>query len=111
MKDLILNFIKERNYVSFAELSRAIPGFSGEHRFYNKAFKNVVLWDGISEEGINALKWLLSESKIFVKEADINVYLADGDWLNYLPVARFAKSYKTIHWLPIVFSCNRSYAV
>jgi len=107
MKDQILQFIKKRDHVSFIELCKNIPGFEGNLQFVNKGLDNVILWDGVSDEGVNALKHLLSESKIFVKVVEPMVYLHDGlVSLNSYPIATVAKSHKVLHWLPIVFSCN-----
>ena len=106
MKDQILQFIKERDHVSFIELSNEIPGFAGDYEFYNLALENVVLWNGVSKEAVDALKYLLSNSLIFVQEVEPLVYLHDG-YLPTLPTATVAKSHKTAHWLPIVFSCKR----
>lgn len=106
MKEQILELVKERDNVSFAELSREVPGFSGNYVFSNLALKNIVLWDNISQEGVETMKELLSNSEIFIKETESLVYVNDG-FLSPYPIAAVAKSYKTTHWLPVVFSCNR----
>ncbi|MDP3010506.1 MAG: hypothetical protein Q8N30_15745 [Methylococcales bacterium] len=67
MKNQIFELIKKRDHVSFAELCRDIPDFSGEFIFYNSALENLILWDNISQEGVDAMKHLLSNSQIFIR--------------------------------------------
>jgi len=106
----ILRLIKDLDYVSFAEMSRHIPGFKGDCEMFltgshKAAFSNgsIVLWSGLSKEAIAAINSLVRHRKIRgVPAAARLVYMADGTMLRY-PLVKRAGVYKTPHWLPMVY--------
>jgi hypothetical protein len=106
----ILKLIKDLDYVSFAEMSRHIPGFKGDCEMFltgshKAAFSNgnIVLWSGLSKEAIAAINSLVRHRKIRgVPAATRLVYMADGNMLRY-PLVKRAGDYKTPHWLPMVY--------
>ncbi|MDD1608059.1 MAG: hypothetical protein LUQ18_06110, partial [Methylococcaceae bacterium] len=59
MKYQILKFIKERDHVSFQELTRAIKGFSGELPLPLPDYENIIVWHSLSQEAGKALIDLL----------------------------------------------------
>jgi hypothetical protein len=56
MADQILDLITRRQSVSFAELDRHIEGFKGGEYKLVLGERNIVLWQGITKAGINALQ-------------------------------------------------------
>ncbi len=101
MKQIILDYIKRRKHVSYAELSRDIEGFPGDYEDILK--QNLILWSGLSLEASIALSELVSENKITISPASPLVYLIDGISPG-LPVAKRVQDYKKRHWLPVTFS-------
>jgi hypothetical protein len=71
----------------------------------NEKYPNIVLWSGLSQEGLDSIQSLLKEKKIRFVEASVLTYFADGGALN-LPIAKRLTNYKKPHWLPV---CFRSY--
>lgn len=62
MKTKILNLLKEKGSGrSFVELSE-IDGFTGNNNFEIED-KNIILWQNISPEAINAINELIEEKK------------------------------------------------
>lgn len=102
LQQRVLKYIQEYGSVSFAELARHVEGFKGDYAFYSNKKKNIVLWDGLSEEAGQALEQLINSYKITMKPTMLLVYLIDGMFLGY-PIARRVRDYKKPHWLPIVF--------
>jgi hypothetical protein len=105
LKERILNLIRERDNVTFAELSR-LDGF--KHAVKGKGFcvsvenyPNIIYWLGMSEEAVDALCELREEKKIQHVPTTPITYLIDGETLR-LPLAKQARQYKDLHWLPVV---------
>jgi hypothetical protein len=86
IKSKILNMVLDRENVSFAELSRDIPGFKGDREITYESYSNIILWSEISETAINALKALLNDGSLFFRPTKYMTYLIDGTTLN-LPLA------------------------
>jgi hypothetical protein len=95
--------IYDRNGVTFVEL-KSISGFAGDLTLKLDG-KNIVLWDGISEEASKQIIDLWEQRKIIMEPASELIYLLDGGYLD-LPVARSDKKYKKAHWLPVVFNAQ-----
>ena len=102
MKTLIFNLIKEREHVSFAELSRLIPGFEGELAMHDSRFPNVILWPAVSDDGIASLGDLMHAGKIHMHPASQLVYFTEQKRPAF-PVARGFRQYKAPRWLPVTF--------
>jgi hypothetical protein len=107
MKTEILAYVKEHPGTSFVELQRVVPGFSGEKTLWSgEREDNILLWDSISQEGIEALQELMQSNDIEVRSSHFLVYMVDGILLN-LPIARRRVHYKKPHWLPATMSVPR----
>lgn len=103
LKPTLLAFL-ERGHVSFAELMKEVPGFSGGDFEYVLEFcENIILWGGMTEAGCEAIRELKVEGKIHFEPAGPLVYLIDGAALK-LPLVRRAVKYKKPHWLPVTIS-------
>jgi len=106
MAEKILELVTAYKHVTFAELDRKIEGFSGgnlELSIENEHASNVVLWQGVTEEGIKALEELRQARKIHQVSTIILTYLTDGKALR-LPLVKRLQHYKTPHWAPVCFN-------
>jgi len=94
--------ILQRDHVTFAELSR-LDGFSGDLQIWinHDRVSNVIIWSGISQEGVDALETIRQEGEYEMTPTPILTYLIDGAALN-LPIAKSARHYKKPHWSPTV---------
>lgn len=101
MKQIILDYIKRRGHVSYAELSRDIEGFNGD--FEDQLKPNLILWSGLSLEASIAIDELVKERAININAASALVYMIDGIMPN-LPIAKRVQAYKKPHWLPVTFN-------
>lgn len=105
LKSHVLARVKQFNYVSFAEL-RNFEGFAGG--MVMTAGVNVILWQEMSAEAIEAVKSLVDEGKvIMIPPSSTLVYAIDGMVLD-LPKAKFSggkpKEYKKPRWLPMLLA-------
>jgi len=98
LKTAILELLKEKgDGRSFAELS-GLPGFKGQLglEFGNS---NVFAWFHCSPEAVAAIKELLDEKKIILREALPVLYHVDGS-IPARPVGDPDRTYKKAHWWP-----------
>lgn len=105
MQEQIINYVRQRKDVSFAELCRDIPGFKGELTLTASQCENVILWAGMSAEAISTMAELEREEKIHFKSTPVLTYMIDGATLK-LPVAKALKNYKSPRWLPVIVTTN-----
>jgi len=92
----------KRDHVSFAELSR-IEGFRGscEIGFLDR---NILIWQSISREAIDIIRRIQVAHEVYlIPASSALIYIIDGVTLN-LPIAKRWQHYKTLHWLPTVFT-------
>lgn len=101
LKQQILDLINEKNNVSFVELEN-IPGFKGDYVW--DTHLNIILWQGISLEGIKCLQDLLIENKIDLADAGILTYIVDGKVLNVPLAKKCTRKYNKTHWFPVMFN-------
>ena len=88
--------------VSFIELCQRVEGFAGPHACTLNG--HVVLWQGVSDAGIEALSQLQANGQIAFVACSPLVYLIDGQMLR-LPIAkRRHHAYKRPHWYPVTLS-------
>lgn len=105
MHKKIMDLIDSRGSVSFVELDNEINGFSGgDLNLLYPHKKNVFIWFGMTEEGLEAIKKILEpkDSKYCLKPTIALTYVIDGK-TPQTPLAKQARNYKTPHWLPMVF--------
>ena len=103
MKDSILALIRDRQHVTFAELGRDIPGFTGDMRMLHASDPNIVIWPWCSDEAIDAVSDLLAAKLIFFHPLSaLSILIEDHPMLPR--VSRPPKGgYKEMHWLPLCF--------
>jgi hypothetical protein len=99
MAERILDLVQRHDFVSFAELTRKIAGFSGDREMVLR--NNLVLWSGLSKSAERSLSRLWRSGRIAFEPANPLVYLVDGQALEY-PLARSPFPYAEPHWLPVV---------
>ena len=100
MKEKIKEFVLRMNHVSFAELTRAIPG-SADERSLHGDNDSLIIWEGISVEFSEAIEQLLCDGEIAMTPCDPMVYFMDRGPIPKLPVAKKIKEYPKAHWLPV----------
>ena len=105
LKDDILNCIIEQGgNATFAELSQNVKKINGDCTFnIYKKYPNVILWNNMPEEAIEAILQLDEEGRIIMSRCDFWVYLHDGISLG-LPIAKRLRGYKKPHWWPVMIN-------
>lgn len=105
LKTDLLNFIRTKRQVSFAQLQKRIPSFSGNQPLALGEDSNIILWSGVSAEAVKALQELLEEKLIKIERTTHLVYFIDGI-VPRLPLVKRPPScgYKSKHWLPVVLN-------
>lgn len=103
MRQAILDLIERLDGgVSFIELCQRIEGFAGQHACTLNG--QLVLWEGLSDAGIEALGRLQTSGLIAIVACSPLVYLIDGQMLR-LPIAkRRNHTYQRPHWYPVTLS-------
>jgi hypothetical protein len=107
MKQQILDYVNRNDWVSFAELQTRIDGFKAAPdepamEIGHGAFANIILWQGLSQAAVDALKELTVEGKLHWRTGSPLSYYCDGAALQ-LPIAKQAKSYSKPRWLPVFY--------
>ena len=105
LEDRVVAFITERGGgVSFVELEREFPEeFDGQHAMSLMDYDNILLWQPVSLAMAGALNSASNNGRIEVKPVSEFVYFLDGKVFR-MPIARRARHYKTLRWLPVTFS-------
>jgi hypothetical protein len=99
LKEQILEFVRGRSHVTLPQIRRQFEAARGEFSFRSRNFENVVFWEGLSREAIDALEELLEEKAIFMHPASLREYVAGDDWaMLLLPLAMSGRSYASPHW-------------
>lgn len=104
MAKQIVDYVRGYGGVSFVELERNVEGFSGDKAIYFPDYPNLILWPWVSPEAVEALNSITEILEI--KPCHFLVYMADGK-VPDMPIARWARKYKSERWLPVVFSIRR----
>jgi hypothetical protein len=116
MKNSIIDFIKINGDIALTALKNQIPGAKGdyEYHFPVKGIKesNILLVSGVSEEFIEAIGSLINDEILGFDICDPYVVMHDsGDIYNIPIVNSNKKSYKTLHWLPIIIKKGNKGAI
>ena len=107
METEILELIRARQNVSFAEMVRDIPGFNAVD--LADAYElggdkpGVILWCFLSRPAFEALRNLQASGRIKATPCDVWPYWIDGRTLT-LPIAKPGRRYKRPRWLPVLWS-------
>ena len=105
MKEEIYNFIKKKKGgVSFIELEEQVEGFKGDKYLVSGEYKNLIVWQNVSQQAIDSIGELLAEERITAQSTTPLVYLIDGGrYLNF-PIAKKSQDYKNPRWMPCVLN-------
>ena len=110
MKEQIKKIISSRNDVSFPELMKAIPESAGDCAMCHDN-DSLILWEGMSQQFVDALQALLREGSIELQRVTATelalIHSFSRDSLPGWPVAERIKNYKTPHWLPAIIRGRR----
>ena len=103
MREQILELVRSERQVSFVQITR-LQGARGD-RALVAGDTNVVLWDGLSQEAIDAIAGLRRDGLIEYVPTSVQTYVLDGARLK-MPLAKsgaaMKQGYKKPHWLPVV---------
>lgn len=102
MKQRILDLVRERRHVSFAELERHLGAdMAGDGCATLGGNDSVVLWSGVNDAFAGAVSGLLRAGAVRLVPTSSLTYAVDGKLLA-LPVVKGAYHYRRPHWLPAV---------
>jgi hypothetical protein len=99
LESQIRDAITNKDYVSFAELSR-MEGFDGDLAMATESHPNIIWWAGMSREAVDILVRLERDGFFHFHLASWLIYMIDGRYPN-MPIATQKRNYKTLHWLPL----------
>lgn len=101
LREDIIDFC-QRDHVSFVELKKNFPEmFDGEHAICFPDYSNLIVWQGLSQDGAELILSLVNERKLFLLPSNPLVYAIDGALVN-MPMAKRILNYKNPHWIPMV---------
>lgn len=102
LKASILEVVRTEGDATFSRLDQ-LEGFTGGDRTIGDSDKNIIVWDGMTDDAVTALLELQEEGRIKSKTANFFAYMFDGGMLT-LPLVKKppAKGYKKPHWQPVV---------
>jgi len=107
LRNAIVDLVRREQTPTLAAVAR-LPGASGTTNLVITG-RNVVLWDGLSQEAISAIDVLQHEGTVRLLPTHPLVYIIEGVVL-HLPLANqaaaVARGYKRAHWLPVVLVAN-----
>jgi len=102
MKQRILDLVRERRHVSFAELERFLGAdMTGDGQLTLGGNDSVVLWSGVNDAFAGAVSDLLQSGVVKLVPTSWLTYAADGAMLG-LPLVKGRYHYRRPHWLPAV---------
>lgn len=106
-KDIIVDYCKDHEGVSFAELNREFEKagleYKGDYVVQSNKLENIVYWQGWNKEAATAIQELLKDDVVRLEPCQVFIYMIDGEFPD-LPVVKREPSYKTPHWLPCVLN-------
>ncbi len=112
LRQAILEYVNERDHVSFAELQREFGSrfnVRGEVGLAPERLPTLLYWVGMSREFCAAVNELTGKrGPLSFALCSPMVYILDGATLT-LPIATKALPYKTDHWLPVVIRPRAKY--
>ena len=113
MKERIYSIIRDHDNITFVELMFFVGDESiGDNSIkLTEEYNNIIIWAGICDnfaKAIMELKFAGEIHFIICKHYSHGIpvlYLLDHMLLN-LPIAKSAKKYDTLHWLPVTISTH-----
>jgi hypothetical protein len=108
LKERILRFVDERDWVTFAALHRH---FAGDARAQTELALpgNRIVWSGLPQSIADAVLELLDEGQMAALPGNKGAYRRDGRVLN-LPVERHIppEGHSEPHWFPVLLRSARA---
>lgn len=98
LKAALFDYLRNNDLVTFVELLARFPEMQGD-QWMAKDNPNLVVWDGLTDAGIDAIQELLTEKRAFFWVVPPSVYVAQGVTLT-LPIATRG-DYTDRHWMPV----------
>lgn len=110
MKAMILNLIKEKGSISFAEIENMFDDkdieYNGDSVIGPSKYKMIHYWINMSDIFASSIIELREENKIEFNPCDIMFYFIDGKILKY-PIVTKKYQYEEPHWLPIMINFSQ----
>lgn len=105
LADAIEAYVKQYDWVTFAELLHRMDGFADVRgTIALEIAPNVVLYAGLSDAFADAVRQLQSEKRIWPYPTSMLTYFIDGGGLTIPLAKRIPKGgYKQQRWLPVCF--------
>jgi hypothetical protein len=103
VKEKIKELVLRMNHVSFAELCRAIPETAGQ-RTISLDNDSLIIWEGVSQELVETLHFLVRDGVLRLKPCDSAVYTADRHGGLRYPLAKRIRKYAKPRWYPVTLS-------
>jgi hypothetical protein len=107
MKQIVLDYISLNGGVTFVEIERLFEGnqfsYKGNLAQSTKDNPNVIFWAGWNDEALDIIIDLEREGCVKKEATTRTIYLIDGKCLTH-PVVKSSRTYKTMHWCPVVFN-------
>jgi len=100
LKAAIFDYLRVNDFVTFAELMVQFPEIVGNEWMAIQT-RNHVVWNGLTNDAIDAIEALYNEKRCFYWIVPPSVYVAFGITLN-MPVFEGQHSMTAQHWVPVV---------
>jgi hypothetical protein len=88
--------------VTFVELLRFVPYLQGDLQLFQDDNPTIVLWEGVSQECIDALVELQADDLVELEPVNPLVYVLDS-FLPRRDIATAQRRYKDLRWRPVTF--------
>ena len=107
-RENVLEYVREKDYVSFVELERDFIGFTGTKVLTPKGYEqSIVFWVNVSQKALDVMIDL-AVNELALKPCHVMFYFTDGKCLD-LPIAKKLYHYKEPRWLPVMLIVDPDY--
>ncbi|MEL6374704.1 MAG: hypothetical protein AAFR04_12140 [Pseudomonadota bacterium] len=109
LREQIRSFLQwRRQEVTFVELLRFVPALKGEHDYLYPGFDTIVLWRGLSIDGIDALTIMVEDGEVDLQPTSTLTYVFFDGYRSRLPIANARRRYRTLRWWPMTLALRET---
>jgi hypothetical protein len=104
LKGVLAGFIFENHSVGFGELEAYFKIFlaGGNRRFVHRGHENIIIWEGMSDQGYETITALLKAGTIHMALSTVQARFRLWRRLPYPVIKQVRKSYlSSPHWYPV----------
>jgi hypothetical protein len=105
LRQAILGFVLKHPGCTLAQLVEDVPGCAGSLT-YDSSFSNLILWNGVSADALDALRSLEHTRMIRFEATTVHPYGEAGRSMKLTPVMKF-EDCRFPRWLPVLVHVNR----